>query len=104
MVESDTRTSETAFITENGHYDKYDKPIEKLLKKVCYLVGCKRNQIESLDITQNLRLYTIILNYNLFPGTAILDQFYSIRSGENGILGGALEVSHNLLTGKIPNF
>jgi len=62
------------------------------------------NQIESLDITQNLDLSTIILNHNLFPGTAILDQFYSIRNGDDGIRGGKLEVSHNLLTGQIPNF
>ncbi len=67
-------------------------------------LNAERNQIESLDITQNLDLSTIILNYNLFPGTAILDQFYSIRAGDNGISGGRLEVSHNLLTGRIQNF
>ncbi|WP_289037170.1 gliding motility-associated C-terminal domain-containing protein [uncultured Zobellia sp.] len=67
-------------------------------------LNAERNQIESLDITQNLDLNTIILNYNLFPGTAILDQFYAIRAGDDGIRSGTLEVSHNLLTGSIPNF
>ncbi len=64
----------------------------------------ENNQISSLDITQNLKLLIIILNYNLFPGTAILDQFYSIRAGNDGIRSGRLEVSHNLLTGTIPDF
>jgi len=48
LIESDVRTSETAFITDNGHFNKYSKPIENVLKKVRYLTGCKRNQIESL--------------------------------------------------------
>lgn len=48
MVESDTRTSETAFIMDDGNYETYDKPIERLLKKICYLTGCKRNQIEMM--------------------------------------------------------
>jgi prolyl 4-hydroxylase len=48
MVESTTRTSETAFIMDNGNYEKYNKPIEKLLKKICYVANCKRNQIEMM--------------------------------------------------------
>lgn len=52
MVKSDTRTSKTAFITDNGHYKKYSKPVERILKKVCYLTGAKRNQIESLMVVK----------------------------------------------------
>ncbi|MFS4417588.1 gliding motility-associated C-terminal domain-containing protein [Maribacter sp. 2307ULW6-5] len=66
--------------------------------------NAERNQIESLDITQNIDLQAIILNHNLFPGTAILDQFYAIRAANGGIRRGIFEVSHNLLSGKIPNF
>lgn len=52
MVFSNVRTSETAFITDNGHQNKYSKTIRRLLKKVCYLAGCKRNQIESLMVVK----------------------------------------------------
>lgn len=52
LTYSDTRTSETAYITENGHYDKYSEPVERILKKACYLVGCERNQIEGLMVVK----------------------------------------------------
>ena len=52
LVYSDVRTSETAFITENGHHDEYSKPVENVLKKVCYLVGCDRSQIEGLMVVK----------------------------------------------------
>lgn len=52
MVESTSRTSQTAFITDNGHFETYSKPVERVLKKVCYLAGCKRNQIESLMVVK----------------------------------------------------
>ncbi len=52
MIESNSRTSETAFITDNGHYDTYDKPIERVLEKVSYLAGCKRNQIEAIMVVK----------------------------------------------------
>jgi len=52
MTYSNTRTSETAFITENGQIEKYSDPVENVLKKVCYLTGCKRNQIESLMLVK----------------------------------------------------
>lgn len=52
MVKSNVRTSETAFITDNGHFNKYSKPIENILNKVKYLTGCKRNQIESLMVVK----------------------------------------------------
>lgn len=52
LVTSDVRTSETAYITENGHHDKYSKPIENILKKICYLTKCKRHQIEGLMVVK----------------------------------------------------
>ncbi|MEZ4841081.1 MAG: hypothetical protein R2821_06090 [Flavobacteriaceae bacterium] len=67
-------------------------------------LNAEKNQIESLDITQNLELATIILNHNLFSGTAILDQFYAIRLGDDGLYYGTLDVAYNYLTGKVPNF
>lgn len=48
MVYSDTRTSSTAFLTDDGHYGYYDHHIYRFLKRICYIVGCKRSQIESL--------------------------------------------------------
>lgn len=52
MILSDTRTSETAFITDDGHKNKYNKAVESVIKKVCYLVGCDRSQIESLMVVK----------------------------------------------------
>lgn len=62
------------------------------------------NQIVSLNISQNAVLVTLILDHNAFSGTAILDQFYSLRSNNNGIYGGAYNVSFNKLSGIIPNY
>lgn len=52
MTHSKTRTSETAFITENGNSNKYSDPVERVLNRVCYLVGCNRNQIEALMVVK----------------------------------------------------
>ena len=52
MVYSNVRTSETAFITDNGHYEEYSAPVNSILKKVCYLAGCERNQVESLMVVK----------------------------------------------------
>ena len=52
MTRSTTRTSHTAFITDDGHRKKYSPAIDDVLKKVCYLVGCERNKIESLMIVR----------------------------------------------------
>lgn len=52
MVLSTTRTSETAFITDDGHYEQYNSQIKNILKKVCYLLGCSRNQIEALMVVK----------------------------------------------------
>ena len=52
LIESSTRTSETAFVTDDGHFNEYSKPVENILKKVMYLTGCKRNQIEGLMVVK----------------------------------------------------
>ena len=52
LTYSNVRTSETAFITENGHYDIYSDPVENLLKKICYLANCERQQIEGLMVVK----------------------------------------------------
>ncbi len=51
-ITSTTRTSHTAFITDNGNYGKYSRAIDNILKKVCYLVGCERSQVESLMVVR----------------------------------------------------
>lgn len=52
LIQSNSRTSETAFITDNGHFNIYNKSIERIIKKVCYLTNCDRNQIESLMVVK----------------------------------------------------
>lgn len=49
---SNTRTSQTAFITDNGQFKKYNKYMENVITKVCYLVGCRRNQIENIMVVR----------------------------------------------------
>ena len=62
------------------------------------------NQIESLNISQNAILTRLILDHNLFSGTAILDQFYTLRLNNDGIYFGELDVSFNNLSGVVPNY
>jgi len=60
QIISDGRTSKTAFITENGQKNKNsevnksktDKILSKIYKKVCYLTGCNKNQIEGLMVVK----------------------------------------------------
>lgn len=52
MIISKDRTSKTAFVTEEGHRRRYSKPIERILRKVMYLVGCRREQIEGLMVVK----------------------------------------------------
>ena len=52
LIESSTRTSSTAFVTDNGHFEKYSEPVERILEKVMYLTGCKRRQIEGLMVVK----------------------------------------------------
>ncbi|RXG27299.1 T9SS type B sorting domain-containing protein [Leeuwenhoekiella palythoae] len=70
-----------------------------------HYLDASNNQIESLDITQNGKLGSLILHHNLFSGTDIIDQYYDIWNA-NGALGASdeLDVSYNLLSGRIPDF
>ena len=52
MVNSTTRSSRTAFITDNGHYNNHGYYVDNVLNKVCYLVGCSRQQIEGLMVVK----------------------------------------------------
>jgi prolyl 4-hydroxylase len=52
MEYSTTRTSHTAYITDDGHKKEYNKHIDRILKKACYLVGCERNKVESLMVVR----------------------------------------------------
>jgi prolyl 4-hydroxylase len=55
MIDSIARTSQTAFITDNGHYKHTDDPIiNNVLNKVCYLTGCNTSQIEALMVVKYL--------------------------------------------------
>ena len=58
MVLSTTRTSETAFITDDGHYGQYNSHIKNVLKKVGYLLGCSKNQIEALMVVKYNEKYS----------------------------------------------
>jgi prolyl 4-hydroxylase len=50
LVYSTTRTSSTAYIFEDGLPDKYSKPIERMIKRICFLTKCERSQIEIMAV------------------------------------------------------
>ncbi|MBI6118773.1 immunoglobulin domain-containing protein, partial [Salegentibacter maritimus] len=68
-------------------------------------LDASNNQIESLNITKNSSLGNLVLHHNLFTGTNIIDQYHDIWQ-TNGALRASdeLDVSYNLLSGKIPDF
>lgn len=68
-------------------------------------LDASHNQIESLNIMQNPRLGGLVVSYNLFPGTDIMQQYYDLAVAR-GRLGASqrLDVSFNLLSGRIPDF
>ncbi len=76
-------------------------------QKLIYL-NASYNQITELDITKNILLRGLNVSHNLFTGTSIMDQYYTIRQNDNGISDSNpfyfLNVSHNQLSGTIPNF
>ena len=45
---SDYRKSYTSYLTTDGLPEKYNPPLENLIKRICYIGGCKRDQIEGL--------------------------------------------------------
>lgn len=51
-VVSSGRTSQTAFITENGQTGRYPKPIYNIINRVCYLVGCSHKQVEGIMVVK----------------------------------------------------
>lgn len=50
IVYSNTRTSQTSYIADQGLRKTYNENIESIIEKVCYLTGCKRNQIEMMAV------------------------------------------------------
>lgn len=48
LVISNYRTSQTSYLLSDGMPRKYNKYIENIIRKICYLVDCKRSQIEGL--------------------------------------------------------
>jgi len=44
------RTSSTAYLFEDGMPDKYSENIERLIKRICHLMRCKRSQIEMMCV------------------------------------------------------
>ena len=52
LVVSNYRTSQTSYILKDGLPDKYNKYIENIIKKICYLVNCERYQIEGLMVVK----------------------------------------------------
>jgi len=48
LIYDEMRTSKTSYLLEDGCPYKYSKNIENLIKRICYLMDCKREQIEGL--------------------------------------------------------
>jgi prolyl 4-hydroxylase len=44
------RNSSTAYLFEDGMPEKYSKNIERIIKRITYLVGCKRSQLEMMCV------------------------------------------------------
>jgi len=52
LIHSTTRTSQTAFVTANGQKGTYSKPVERFIKRITFLLGCKRSQMEGLMVVK----------------------------------------------------
>lgn len=50
VYNTDQRRSSTAYIFKDGLPDRYSKPVEKFIKKILYLTGAKRNQLEIMAV------------------------------------------------------
>ena len=44
------RTSSTAYLFEDGMPDNYSENIERLIKRICHLMHCKRSQLEMMCV------------------------------------------------------
>ena len=44
------RNSSTAYLFEDGLPNKYSKRIEKIIKRICYLLSCERNYLEIMAV------------------------------------------------------
>ncbi len=52
LIVSDYRTSQTSYILEDGMPGRYSDNIENLISRVCYLLDCKRSQMEGLMVVK----------------------------------------------------
>ena len=50
LIYNKQRTSSTAYLFEDGMPDKYSKPIESMIKRICYLMNCHRSQLEIMCV------------------------------------------------------
>lgn len=50
LIYNKQRTSSTAYLFEDGMHGKYSKNIERLVKRICYLMNCKRSQLEIMCV------------------------------------------------------
>ena len=50
LIYNKQRTSSTAYLFEDGMPDKYSKNIERLIKRICYLMNCERSQLEIMCV------------------------------------------------------
>lgn len=52
IVNSSTRTSQTAYITDQGHVNTYSRPVERILARVCAVMAVPRSRIEQLMVVK----------------------------------------------------
>jgi len=50
LIYNKQRTSSTAYLFEDGMPGKYSKNIERLVKRICYLMNCERSQLEIMCV------------------------------------------------------
>lgn len=50
LIYNKQRTSSTAYLFEDGMPGKYSKNIERLIKRICYLMNCERSQLEIMCV------------------------------------------------------
>ena len=50
VYNTNQRSSSTAYLFEDGMPDTYSKNIERMIKRICYLMNCDRNQLEIMCV------------------------------------------------------